>query len=504
MKYSYLALFLYLFLVSSPALCIEPLDYREDLTIEEKLKAYKVMLPTTDFSKAEKYEAMSMGEGTSKASINRNSFSRPSENLSFEGKSDFAVGNGLFKKLWVSSPSSTLASDGLGPLFNSRSCQSCHIKDGRGHPPDIQNAKGSSMVFQLSLEPQSLGKQSLNEEVFIEIPDPIYGHQLQDFAVPGLEAEGQIKVSYTNVEIKMNGGEIVNLRIPEYIISDLAYGDLNPNVRISARVAQQMIGLGLLEAIHPGDILALEDITDSNGDGISGRASIIINSMTEKPDVGRFGWKASSPTLWIQGAKAFANDIGISNPVFTSPHGDCTTFQKTCLEKPDGIQMHLGKTEAPDPVMKLISWYSSNLAVPSRRKVNDFNILEGKKLFYNSGCTSCHTPKFVTQKVSMNDPHSFQLIWPYTDMLLHDMGEGLSDQTIEGEYLYTEWRTPPLWGIGLTKKVSGHTFFLHDGRARNLLEAIIWHGGEAEKSKNKVIAMSPVERKYLLAFLESL
>jgi CxxC motif-containing protein (DUF1111 family) len=168
------------------------------------------------------------------------------------------------------------------------------------------------------------------------------------------------------------------------------------------------------------------------------------------------------------------------------------------------VQERLGPVEAPDPVLSLVTFYSENLAVPARRNIDDPTVLKGKEMFYSAGCTACLTPKFVTRRDAGNKAHAFQLIWPYSDFLLHDMGEGLADGQQVGVANGQEWRTQPLWGIGLTKTVNNHTFFLHDGRARNLTEAILWHGGEAEAARSAFAAMGKEDRTALLTFLESL
>jgi CxxC motif-containing protein (DUF1111 family) len=205
-----------------------------------------------------------------------------------------------------------------------------------------------------------------------------------------------------------------------------------------------------------------------------------------------------------QSAEAFALDIGISTPEVPLPDGDCTPAQTACLERPNGVQKRLGDAEAPPPVMDLVTFYAENLAVPARRKASFPETLAGKRVFYETGCVSCHHPKFVTRRDAGNKAHAFQLIWPYSDFLLHDMGEGLADGQPVGVATEREWRTPPLWGIGLTKTVNGHTFFLHDGRARNLTEAILWHGGEAQAARDRFAALEKQDRDALLTFLESL
>jgi len=220
--------------------------------------------------------------------------------------------------------------------------------------------------------------------------------------------------------------------------------------------------------------------------------------------LGRFGWKAQNASVRRQSAEAFAGDIGISSPDVPKSHGDCTAAQTACLAMPDGVQQRLGNTEAPDPVLDLVTFYAENLAVPARRKASFAGTLAGKKVFYETGCTACHNPKFVTRRDARDKALSFQLIWPYSDLLLHDMGEDLADGQQVGVAGGREWRTAPLWGIGLTETVSGHTYFLHDGRARSLTEAILWHGGEAEASRDRFADLEKKERDALLTFLESL
>lgn len=477
---------------------------RTDLDSKDRARVEAVTRPTTDFSKAETFEAMSGGAATSLAPVNADSFSQFSANLTFQEEEGFKLGNALFRKLWVSSPSSTQASDGLGPLYNARACQSCHLKDGRGRPPE-GSTDTTSMFFRLARPPVDDEERRLLEALkVVNFPDPVYGAQLQDSAVPGLAAEGRLKVSYTEERFTFADGETVSLRKPSYSIADLAYGPLDPATTLSPRVAQPMIGLGLIEAIHEADILALADPDDADGDGISGRPALTRDARTGKPMLGRFGWKAQNATVRQQSADAFATDIGISSPDADRPHGDCTAAQAKCLTMPTGEQARLGPTEAPDPVLDLVSFYSKNLAVPARRKASFAETLRGKKVFYDLGCTRCHTPKFVTRRDADNQAQSFQLIWPYSDFLLHDMGEELADGQQVGVASGREWRTPPLWGVGLTKTVSGHTFLLHDGRARNFTEAILWHGGEGRKARDAFAALAASDRRDLLAFLESL
>ncbi len=476
---------------------------RTDLDARQLKRVEDITRPTADFTKAETYEAMESGATTSIAPVTVNAFSQPSANLGLEREQNFHLGNALFRQLWVSSPSSTQAADGLGPLFNARSCQSCHIKDGRGHPPEDGNA--SSMVLRLARPAATAQEQdTLRNFQAINFPDPTYGIQLQDLAVPGLAAEGKVNVTYTEETATLLDGETVSLRKPHYSATDLAYGPLDPATTLSPRVAPLMLGLGLIEAIPEADILAHADPDDRDGDGIRGRAAVVRDHRTGKLALGRFGWKAQNASVRDQAADALDTDIGISNPDRPNAQGDCTAREPACLAMPDGVQKRLGNTEASDTVLDLITFYSENLAVPARRKASFPDVLHGKQMFYQSGCTACHTPKFVTSDKAMNPAQQFQLIWPYSDFLLHDMGEGLSDGQQVGMASGRDWKTPPLWGIGLTQTVSGHTFFLHDGRARNLTEAILWHGGEAEKARNAFASLSKDDRQALITFLESL
>lgn len=477
---------------------------RTDLSAKDQARVERVIQPAEDFTKPEAFERMQGGAGTSKKRVNRDAFSHFSSNITFEEEQTFKLGNALFRKLWVSSPSSTQASDGLGPLFNARSCQSCHLKDGRGHPPE-GDSDATSMFLRLARPAETPEEiAALKDFVAINFPDPTYGGQLQDLAVPGLKAEGHMAISYSELAVVLEDSTKVSLRKPTYEATDLNYGPLHPNTTLSPRIAPPMTGLGLIEAIHPSDILAKADPEDSDGDGISGRPAIVRDTSTGDITLGRFGWKAENPTVRQQSAGAFAGDIGISSPDVPKHFGDCTENQKECLSRITGVQERLGSSEAPDPVMDLVTFYSKNLAVPARRDVDSERVLGGKQLFYNLGCTSCHTPKYVTSRTAENKAHRFQLIWPYSDFLLHDMGEGLADGQQVGVANGNEWRTPPLWGIGLTETVNGHTFFLHDGRARNLEEAILWHGGEAQDARDGYAGLLKSDRDALIKFLESL
>ncbi len=476
-------------------------------TIDEAARIATVTAPPTDFSTASQFEERTAGAATVRARGNADAFSQPSGNITFEDELTFKVGNGLFRKLWVSSPSSTLASDGLGPLFNARSCQRCHIKDGRGHPPEDVDDNNVSMFLRVSImDPDGVPDDAAIAEIVdyvATLPDPTYGTQLQDFAVQGHASEYALGITYREETVTLADGTEVSLRHPTYAADNLGYGPLAEGAMLSPRVAPQMIGLGLLEAIPAADILANADPDDIDNDGISGRPNIVWSVEYDKPMLGRFGLKAGNPTIMQQSAEAFAGDIGISGPLFPAGEGECTTQQTACLAAIHGDGDARG-TEIDAEGMELVTFYSRNLGVPARRDVDNPQVLRGKQVFYNTGCTACHTPSFVTHRLVDQPEQSFQLIWPYTDMLLHDMGADLADNRPEARATGREWRTPPLWGIGLTEQVSGHTYFLHDGRARSLLEAVLWHGGEAQEQRDTVVEMSTGDREALIRFLESL
>ena len=464
--------------------------------------------PVTDFSKPEPGEDMPGGAATSRMdALDKNAFSQSSGNMSFKQELDFKVGNGVFKKKWVSAPASTKSSDGLGPLYNARSCQLCHIKDGRGHPPKANwpDDNAVSMILRLSVPPRTEAEHAdIKSHKRDVIPEPTYGGQLQDLAVQGHDGEGRMHIEYAPLKVTLAGGEIVELRRPEYSVTNPAYGPFAPDVMLSPRVAPQMIGLGLLEAVPERDVLKYADPDDADGNGISGRPNRVWSLENNKVVLGRFGWKAGNPTVKQQSAGAFAGDIGISNPLIKSASGDCTKRQKHCRGAPNGANPNKGNVEIGTELLDLVAFYSRNLAVPKRRRVGNAEILKGKALFYRTGCSQCHRPKMKTSG-DVQDVHlRNQLIWPYTDLLLHDMGEGLADHHPEGVANGMEWRTAPLWGIGLTRLVNGHSLYLHDGRARNLQEAILWHGGEAKPARDTFTKMLKEDRARLIAFIKSL
>ncbi|MCK0141884.1 di-heme oxidoredictase family protein [Aliiroseovarius sp. F20344] len=454
----------------------------------ERIKA-ATAAPTT-FDEPSAFETRSAGAATQMAPQPGTLFSSPLPTLSDDKKLDFSLGEAMFEKLWVQAPSSTVSSDGLGPLYNTRACSACHINDGRGFVASPDDHKG--LVLRLSVP--ATGMQ----------PEPNYGFQLQTRAIAGHESEGRLGIVYEEQPVELGDGATITLRAPRYSVQDGTFGDLAAGTMTSPRIAPQMIGLGLLEAIPEADILALADPMDADGDGISGRPNVVWSREFDQNMLGRFGHKAGNPTLRQQSADAANGDIGLSSTLFPAHSGDCTERQKNCIHERHGGTEAQDGVELGNKALDVLTTYAATLAPPARRDVSNPEVLRGKALFYQSGCTGCHTPAFVTHRLPDDPARSFQLIWPYSDMLLHDMGEGLADRRPEWQASGQEWRTPPLWGIGLTGQVSGHSTFLHDGRARSLLEAILWHGGEAEAARETVRLMDASDRAALITFLESL
>ncbi|NKD85185.1 thiol oxidoreductase [Haematospirillum jordaniae] len=439
-------------------------------------------------------------------SLDRRAFSRFLPGLSADEKMGAAVGNGFFKRLWVSSPSSTQASDGLGPLFNARACSGCHARNGRGRPPDPDNGYEHSPSFflRLSIPPQTAQDEHDRQSGRLSvIGDPTYGTQLQSAAVPGLKAEGRVGVTWTEETVTLAGGERVSLRHPTWSARDLAYGPLSPQIMISPRMTPQLPGLGLLEAVPDTTLLNLADPDDRDNDGISGRTNRVWSAREHAMRIGRFGWKAGQPTLDDQNQSAFNGDIGLSTPLFPQAHGDCTAAQPSCLAAPHGNSVQFDSLEAPKAVTDSVLLFVRALAPPSRRNRTDPAVMAGEQLFSQIGCSGCHRPHLRTG----SSPYPWlahQDIAPFTDLLLHDMGDDLADLRPEALASGHEWRTPPLWGLGMTKAVSGAESYLHDGRARTLTEAVLWHGGEARRAREAFRELPAKDRAALLDFLRSL
>lgn len=415
------------------------------------------------------------GDGTTSAS-NLNAFGDSARNLTNDQRRIFEVGDSFFTQNWVTAPSSTEARDGLGPLFNAESCSSCHLRDGRGTP----DGNEPGLLFRLSVEGDD-GPES----------DPAYGDQLQDRSILGVAAEGTVRTFYVDEEGVFPDGTTYRLRRPIHEFEDLQLGPLSSNVMVSPRLAPPVIGMGLLEAIPEKSILDLADPDDADGDGISGRPNYPDGNA-----LGRFGWKANVTRVANQVAGAFLGDIGITSDL--QPEETCTVPQTDCAAAPSG-----GTPEIGTDLFNDVVFYSRTLAVPARRNLGDPNVKKGAEIFLDLGCASCHQPSHTTGSSDI-EALADQTIYPFTDLLLHDMGPDLADDRPDGDATGSEWRTPPLWGLGLNETVNSHGFYLHDGRARSFEEAILWHGGEAGDSRDAFENLTADQREQLLDFLGSL
>lgn len=424
----------------------------------------------------------------------QNSFSMPLANISREKRREHVVGNSFFNKNWVVAPASTTARDGLGPLFHARSCSECHSRDGRAAPPE-EGELMTGLLFRLSVP----GKGPHGDP----LPDPNYGGQLGVRAIPGADPEGNVKIEYEDIVRKFGDGTPYTLRKPIYTLETSGkYGDFSPDILFSPRIAPPVFGVGLLEAIPAETIQSFADPDDKDGDGISGRPNFVWHVEKEKMVIGRFGWKANQPDVRQQTASAFLGDIGITSSIH--PRADFSEGQLTILQT---LKSGLDPDDLPELEDKLLDrtvTYQLTLAPPARRNWKDEAVVRGRELFEKINCTACHLPELKTGEFPDIPELANQTIHPFTDMLLHDMGEDLADNRPDGEADGREWRTSPLWGIGLTEVVNGHTRFLHDGRARNLEEAVLWHGGESEASRTAFENLNETDRLAVLKFLESL
>jgi CxxC motif-containing protein (DUF1111 family) len=426
--------------------------------------------------------ALSGGEDATIADATGNAFSLAVPKLSSKQRRAFAVGNSFFNRNWVSAPASTTGRDGLGPTFNAQSCSSCHFKDGRAQPPSGSSVPELGLLLRLSVADDD-GPQRFVAR---------YGGQLQD----GVPAEGRIRITHTPRRGHYADGTRYTLRAPHYEIVDRALGALPKGVRIGPRIAPAIFGVGLLEAVPEKTITEHADPRDADGDGISGRPNRVIDARTGALVLGRFGWKANVPTVEQQNAGAFNGDIGITTPIF--PKENCPDGQRACEAAPRG-----GQPEVDAKKLGRVTFYARTLAVPARRGVGAQHTSAGERTFADLGCSACHRLELKTGDSDVA-ALSKQAIRPYTDMLLHDMGPGLADGRPDSLASGSEWRTAPLWGIGLVKAVNRHSRFLHDGRARSIEEAILWHGGEGAAAMQRFRKLSRREREELLAFLRSL
>ncbi len=404
------------------------------------------------------------------------------EGLNARDERVHALGDATFGAFFVAPPAPVFG--GLGPIFNNVSCLSCHRNDGGGLP--TAGASNSGLLMRIS----QVGKDPHGAPLGITG----FGIQVQDHAILGSKPEANVDIQYTEVPFTYPDGETATLRHPTYSL-------LNPYIPIPAaymlspRLAPRLVGMGLLEKIPESTIQSFVDSSDANSDGITGRANYVYDSYTGKTEIGRFGLKSNTPSLLVQVATAYQQDMGVT--CYVAPQESSYAQEQLHTDTSDA------RTELPDSSLNYVTFYIRTLAVPARRNVLNADVVAGKALFNQLNCSGCHRPT-VNTGFSADIPQlSGQRIHPYTDLLLHDMGEGLADNRPDFLASGREWRTAPLWGLGLLYKASG-AFYLHDGRARTIGEAVLWHDGEAKKSRDAFVTLTATERAQLIAFLNSL
>ena len=427
-------------------------------------------------------------------------FSLPIQGLTAKQVRRFAKGHEQFNEAWVVAPEPK-GVWGLGPTFNEDRCSHCHRNNGRGTSLESGQPIAHGSLVRLSIGDHKAGEPPT--------PHPAYGSQLQNRGVDArVPAEGQAIVDYELHAITLSDGEVVELRRPHLRFRDLQFGDLGARTHTSVRIAQQMVGMGLLEWVTTSEI---ESIAASQpAHGVSGRPNWVWDIENERTVVGRFGWKAGQPSIRQQTATAFHADIGATSYLF--PEENCPAVQQQCLDLPSaakcggqgGCTGHNYRPEVNPSRLKNITFYLQALAVPRRRDIGDPQVIEGEQIFSTIGCHLCHIPTLTSGADAPIAAGRHVQFHPFTDLLLHDMGEGLADGVPEFEANGREWRTAPLWGIGLLPIVNASSALLHDGRARTIIEAILWHGGEAQAARDAFVALSRVQRDALVRFIRSL
>ena len=406
-----------------------------------------------------------------------------------EAQAGVAQGRGLVRQTWVVSPSLDPGIAGLGPTYNRPACTACHARNGGGAPPDSPAEPMRSLLVRLSVPGQDTHGGPR--------PEPRYGDQLNEQGVPGVPGEGEAVLRWTPVPLTLADGTPITLRCPDLSFQHLAFGPMAPDVLTSVRVAPPMFGLGLLEAVPEADILALAEAQRRAGQGVAGQPNRVWDAVAGRAVLGRFGWKANQPSVRQQVAGALAGDMGITTPVFPTPN--CPPVQTACAAW--SADRH---PELPDSGLDAMTLYLQALGVPARREADAPKVRRGEALFAQAGCAACHQPVLHTGRFEALPALSGQAIQPYTDLLLHDLGPELADG--RPDYLASgrQWRTPPLWGLGLRAVVDERVGLLHDGRARGVLEAVLWHGGEAQDARDRVLQFSAEDRAALVKFVESL
>ena len=432
------------------------------------------------FSENEYDERLSGGSQTT-FDFTSKAFSHAFDGLTLFDDAVHELGDGQFEQSFVTAPAQFYG--GLGPAFNNNSCISCHHNDGKGVP--TAGSPESSLLVRISTD----GSDSHGGSISV----PGYGTQIQDKAIQGKFKEAKINITYSYQTYLFSDGESYELRTPTYTLSDL-HQPISVPYYLSPRLAPPVFGLGLLESISDFDILANEDVNDADGDGISGKANYVWEPTKNAMALGRFGLKSNTATILTQVAAAYNNDMGITSSIFKNETTHGQSQSDNLNDDP----------ELPDSILNAVKFYVQTLKAPARRNVTKPEVLRGKELFAQAKCQNCHKADFRTAVNVAFPAMSNQYIHPYTDLLLHDMGDGLADNRTDFRADGNEWRTTPLWGVGLLETVNYPAFYLHDGRARTLVEAVMWHDGEAKSSIDFVKQLSTSDRKALFAFLKSL
>ena len=444
--------------------------------------------------------------GLTAAARSPNAYGHALANLERAHWIELREGKAIFLTTWVPpgraaaerairGPSSQVR-DGLGPRFNATSCEACHFRDGRGGPPpDLRDLRGPGPAGAPAPPAPRLLRLGLVGLDGRLVADPRYGLQLQDRALPPAAPEARIEIAFRAIAGRYPDGTPYALQAPEITVRDLALGPLAAGIRRSLRSPPSLIGLGLLEAVPDAEILALADPDDADHDGISGRVNRVRDPRTGARSLGRFGWKASQPSLWLQNATALREDLGVTTPVFP--------------DAPDAPPVGLAAAPELDAAdLVRLTRYTRLLGPPARRDLDDPSVVRGEQLFTATGCATCHRRQLTTgDATDLPEPLpelAHQTIAPYTDLLLHDLGDALADDRPDGDATGREWRTAPLWGLGLLRIVTGDVRLLHDGRARSPEEAILWHGGEAQAARDRFTQLAHRDRAAVLRFLESL
>ncbi|MCL2908978.1 di-heme oxidoredictase family protein [Shewanella aquimarina] len=484
------------------------------------------------------------------ASSSGHGYSTPAVNLSEAQLAQHLSGDLNFETAFTTAPNEEHPElDGLGPVFNNADCNSCHQRDGRNSTPIVPAGQAriklgseAGIFLRISKAPDQSCLQGTPENNYCApIPVPNFGTQLfhrgvlkarEDWQQNLFGGQADVYLSYEQKKVTYPDGTEVTLKRPLFTVenpfdapgeslnsSNVTSELLQSDVLMGWRNGMPVFGLGLLEAIPEASIMALVDENDADGDGISGRANYVFDAVKARRgdshpvSLGRFGWKANTPSVRVQSLGALRGDIGITNPLFPEESIAGTSMHDSYLARTGFVDTGSGVDGEPEASAEFsddVVFYAETLAVPARRQVDDVKVREGARLFEQVNCSGCHQPKFVTKSsgeiggLPMIAALKGQTIYPFSDMLLHDMGEGLSDGRPDFLASGSDWRTRPLWGIGLTQTVNPQAGFLHDGRAASVEEAILWHGGEAQASTDKFMALTQAERAQLLAFVMSL